>query len=329
MKELIKGANAPLAASGKIRLHLSGRAVPNDIDLACFALDARDRVPNDSWFLFYNQPNSPSGAIRFDPRTPYFLIDLNRLPAEIKKCVFIATPANGHLASIHNLTFEATAATGDGARFRLTEPVSGRSLLIAELYRYNEQWKIRAKGDGLKEDLALLARNFGVEVQDDENSDASPSAQQSRGPITRRRIPAPVPEIASPPPPAPRSTASPLSAPAPAPTPTPPPPAPVNPPAPPYDKHEKLKTYATLAIAFGSLTTAMTTLITQCTPHTPVVMMQPATSSAPSPLPSETDSTPATRGTPRIITQSRPDSETDSTPARNESRAPHTSWNNR
>ena len=326
MKELIKGANAPLATSGKIRLHLSGRAAPNDIDLACFALNARDQVPSDSWFLFYNQPSSPDGAIRFDPRTPYFLIDLSRLPAEIKKCVFIATPANGHLASIHNLTFEATAATGDGARFRLTEPVNGHSLLIAELYRHNEQWKIRAKGDGLKEDLATLARHFGVEVQDDENRNDVPSAPRDREPITRRRTPAPVSETASPPP-APEPTASPRSAPDPVPT---PPPAPANPPASPYDKHEKLKTYATLAIAFGSLTTAMTTLITQCTPHTAVVMMQPATSPTPSPLPSETDdSTPATRSTPRTITQSRPDSETDSTPARGGPHSPYSSWNNR
>lgn len=64
MKELIKGANAPLAASGLVQIRLLWRAAPGELDLACFALTAHERVPGDDWFVFYNQPASPGDAIR-------------------------------------------------------------------------------------------------------------------------------------------------------------------------------------------------------------------------------------------------------------------------
>lgn len=220
MKELIKGANTPLAASGKIRIHLSWNTIPSEIDFACFALDAREQVPADSWFLFYNQPSSPSAAIRFDPRHAVFLIDLNHLPVAIKKCVITATLNDGDFESVDHLTLEATAAAGNGARFQLAEPVGGRSLLLAELYRHGDLWKIRARGDGLNQDLGALAHTFGVDVRDDEDHDEA-------APVTRQPTPVPAP------------TPTPAREPEPAPS-----PVPVGPPAPapPHDKHEKLKT---------------------------------------------------------------------------------------
>ena len=63
MKELIKGANAPLAASGRVQIRLLWRIAPGELDLACFALNADESVPGDDWFVFYNQPASPNGAI--------------------------------------------------------------------------------------------------------------------------------------------------------------------------------------------------------------------------------------------------------------------------
>ena len=256
MKELIKGANAPLASAGKLRLRLCWNHAPGDLDLACFALDAQERVIGDDWFLFYNQPASPRGAIRFDLARAEFLMQLDSLPDEIRKCVFTATLSQGHFGLLGDAALTVVSSGGDGAIFRLHEPPESRSLLLAELYRYHDLWKIRARGEGLRQDLAMLARHFGVNIIDERHhSERSPSSPP-------------------PPRPAPIQTPAPIQA---APASPPPLPLPV-PPAPPYDRHEKLKTYATLIIALGSLTTAITTVITQCTPHAPVVLVQtPAT----------------------------------------------------
>ncbi len=262
MKELIKGANAPLAASGRVQIRLLWRTAPGEIDFACFALDGHDRVLADDWFVFYNQPASPGDAIRIDPDRPAFLINLDALPGAVRKCIFTATLGSGN--------FQAPTAGDYAVRFRLTEPIESRSLLVAELYRYDGAWKVRAKGEGLKTDLAGLSRLFGVDVLDETPSLRHPPAAPPPLTVSRPATPPPLPPSrVLPTAPVPLPTAPPPDVPVPAAPPSMSPGLITGQPTPPaLDRHEKLKTYATLAIAVGSLTTAMTTLIallvTQC-----------------------------------------------------------------
>jgi len=312
MKELIKGANTPLAASGRVQIRLLWRTAPGELDLACFALNTREHVPGDDWFVFYNQPASPHGAIRLDPSRAAFLINLDALPAVVSKCVFTATLSQGGFHEVVDATFISAPTVGDhAARFRLTESAANcRSMLIAEIYRYQDAWKVRAKGEGLPLDLAGLSRLFGVDVLDETPSVRPlappppvprptpapapmplPSGQPSTThPPVPASPPIPVPVPASPPIPVPVPASPPIPVPVPASPPipvpvpaSPPVPAPAHPPMPahpagsphlPIDRHEKLKTVATVAIALGSLTTAITTVVTQCAPHAPVVVVQ-------------------------------------------------------
>ena len=271
MKELIKGANAPLAASGRVQIRLLWRIAPGELDLACFALNADDRVPGDDWFVFYNQPASPNGSIRLDPNRAAFLINLDTLPVTVRKCMFTATLSHGNFQTVVDATFIAAPTQGDHAtRFRLTEAADCRSVLIAEIYRYNNLWKVRAKGEGLKLDLAGLSRLFGVNVLDE-----TPSIRPVPAPAPRVvPVPAPPParSVRSAPPPVIQT--APVRAPVPTPVNAPAPAHPAGSPHPPLDRHEKLKTLATVAIALGSLTTAITTVVTQCAPHAPVVVVQ-------------------------------------------------------
>jgi len=135
MKELIKGANTPLAASGRVQIRLLWRTAPGELDLACFALNTREHVPGDDWFVFYNQPASPHGAIRLDPSRAAFLINLDALPAVISKCVFTATLSQGGFHEVVDATFISAPTVGDhAARFQLTESAANcRSMLIAEI----------------------------------------------------------------------------------------------------------------------------------------------------------------------------------------------------
>lgn len=274
MKELIKGANAPLAASGRVQIRLLWNSIPGELDFACFALDGHDRVLADDWFVFYNQPASPGDAIRIDPDRPAFLINLDALPGAVRKCIFTATLSRGTFQTVTDAVFIAAPTAGDYAvRFRLAEPMASRSLLVAELYRYNGAWKVRAKGEGLKTDLAGLSRQFGVDVLDETPSRRHPPAAPPSpppSPLNRPITPPPLPpSLVLPATPVPLPIVQPPPAPLIPMVPSSPPPIPAaGPPTPPIDRHEKLKTYATLAIAFGSMTTAITTLIalliTQC-----------------------------------------------------------------
>lgn len=272
MKELIKGANAPVAASGLVQIRLLWRAAPGELDLACFALTAHERVPGDDWFVFYNQPASPKGAILLDPDRAAFLINLDSLPAAIRKCVFTATLSHGSFQAVVDATFITAPTMGDdAARFRLLEAADCRSVLIAEIYRYNEQWKVRAKGEGLKLDLAGLSRMFGVNVLDE-----TPSVR-----------PAPPPPVVLPPTPSPppvrHSTQLPAvqqpppHPPSAAPVPTPSP-VPAHPAAPRsfYERYTPL--IASVLGAFALITGNL--LVSRCAPPPPiqpVVIVQPPT----------------------------------------------------
>ena len=316
MKELIKGANTPLAASGRVQIRLLWRTAPGELDLACFALNTREHVPGDDWFVFYNQPASPHGAIRLDPNRAAFLINLDALPAAVSKCVFTATLSQGGFHEVVDATFISAPTVGDhAARFRLTECAANcRSMLIAEIYRYQDTWKVRAKGEGSLLDLAGLSRSFGVDVLDETPSVRPPTPPppvprpalaSSSMPLPTRQPSAAHPPVPASPPipvvvPVPASPSIPVPVPASPPVPLPVP-VPAHPPMPahpagspplPIDRHEKLKTVATVAIALGSLTTAITTVVTQCAPHAPVVVVQAPPSPPAIRQPAPADSSP-------------------------------------
>jgi tellurium resistance protein TerD len=51
------------------------------------------------------------------------------------------------------------------ARYDLTEDASVETAMVfGEVYRYNQEWKFRAIGQGYASGLAGIARDFGVNV---------------------------------------------------------------------------------------------------------------------------------------------------------------------
>ena len=71
-----------------------------DLDVSAFLTDSNDKVTRDQDFVFYNQPNHPSGAIIYsgdnltgegqgDDET--FTVTLNKIPSNITKISFAAT----------------------------------------------------------------------------------------------------------------------------------------------------------------------------------------------------------------------------------------------
>ncbi|MDI5903998.1 CAP domain-containing protein, partial [Streptomyces sp. 12257] len=62
------------------------------------------------------------------------------------------------------------------ARFAPPRPRQETVLLLAEIYRRGDGWKLRALGQGYADGLAGLARDFGVDVMDDTPTTAVPSA---------------------------------------------------------------------------------------------------------------------------------------------------------
>ncbi|MGW1281650.1 TerD family protein [Streptomyces tsukubensis] len=225
---MLKGANTPVTAR-RVRVELSwstGPSVP-EVDVSALLLDTGSgRVRSDRDFVFYNQPEHASGAVRHEGRetgpgtaTDAVAVDLDRVEPGIGRIVLAASADGGSFGRVPGLSVRVVdAASGaELARYDSTDATVETALLAGELYRRQGAWKFRAVGQGYSTGLAGLATDFGITV--DAARPAAPPPPVTTGPAapappatTRTPAPAPVP----PPPrpaPAPAAPPAPSSAP--------------------------------------------------------------------------------------------------------------------
>lgn len=148
-----------------------------DIDLSAYLLSADGKVPADNWFVFYGQTKSPDGSVTLNTNGSFqdrelADIDFTKLNPSISKIVFVLTINE---AFTYHLNFSMVK----DAYIRLLEPASGRelysflltdyyanvvSMMLGEIYLYNNTWKFNAIGNGVARDLAGLCELYGVQT---------------------------------------------------------------------------------------------------------------------------------------------------------------------
>ena len=148
-------------------------AVSGPFDVSVLVTGGNGKVNGDGDFIFYNQPTAPgvrltAGAVAVDPAA------LRRGAARV---VVVASPEDmrtpfGQLPT-PTLTVQ-TPGMGMLARFRAGGLTSERVVQLTEIYRHGAGWKLRAIGQGYANGLAGLAKDFGVEVDDDVPAPAPP-----------------------------------------------------------------------------------------------------------------------------------------------------------
>jgi len=166
MPELTRGANAPLSATS-VDIAVAG-ARQGVVDLMAFQLDADRRVRNDDDFVFFNQPNSPEGAVRLTAGDR-LTVDLAALPEAIETVAVAVALDDAQLGGLSSVPGLGVTIT-DGSR-SMTAPATGltseRAAVLVELYRRAGSWKVRSVSAGWTEGLAALVREHGVSVDDD------------------------------------------------------------------------------------------------------------------------------------------------------------------
>ncbi|MGV9693991.1 TerD family protein, partial [Streptomyces sp. NPDC003444] len=190
-------------------------------DISCFGLDADERLSDDRYFVFFNQPKSPEESIQQlgaqAGDTESFRVTLDRIPAHIHKLSFTATiDGAGQMSQVGPGHLRIVAGGEEVARYAFTgaEFSTERAVMLGDFY-LKDVWRFAAVGQGFDGGLEALLRNFGGEVAEEEP--AAPQ-QQAAAPGF-----APPPQAAAPPA---------FGAPAPAPAPAPAFGAPAAPPAP-------------------------------------------------------------------------------------------------
>ncbi|MFI1098361.1 TerD family protein [Streptomyces sp. NPDC020917] len=214
-------------------------------DISCFGLDADEKLSDDRYFVFFNQPKSPEESIQLlgaqAGDTESFRVTLERVPAAVQRLSFTATiDGDGQMSQIGPGYIRLVAGGDEVARYAFTgaEFSTERAVMLADIY-LKDVWRFAAVGQGFDGGLAALLQNFGGEVLEEEPAAEPPQQQSAPGfAPPGGGAPAPAPGFAPPsggptPPPAPApSFGAPAPAPVPAPAPAPSFGAPAAPPQP-------------------------------------------------------------------------------------------------
>jgi uncharacterized protein YkwD/stress response protein SCP2 len=184
MSELVPGGNLPLPG-GTLTLR-----VPGPFDVSAVVTGDSGMVAGDADFVFYNQPAAP--GLRLHGGT--LSVEPARLRTGAVRVTVVISPAEpgtplGRLPAPRLQVSDERGRTV--ARFAAPTPGCESVLLLAELYRRDAVWKLRAIGQGYADGLAGLARDFGVDVTDDEPEPAR-SGLPGASPEAHTACPGPV-----------------------------------------------------------------------------------------------------------------------------------------
>lgn len=152
----------------QIELSIAGVSV----DFACFGLDGQHKLANDAYMTFFNQPQTPCGAIELTKKagSVLFTCQLQQLPSSIDRLVFTAAIDGGQaMRSIHSGTLKFLAAgqiTADMA-FSGQDFQEEKAIILCELYRKDGAWRFNASLQGFNGGLSALVTHFGADVLDE------------------------------------------------------------------------------------------------------------------------------------------------------------------
>lgn len=144
-----------------------------DLDASCFMLGENNKIISDNHFIFYNNTKSPNGSVEHtgDNRTglgdgddEQIKVDLSKVEDNVKKIIFAVTIHDAetrkqNFGQVQNsyvrLLNEETGQ--EIARFDLGEDYSTETaMLMAEIYKHNNEWKMTALGSGYTGGLAAM-----------------------------------------------------------------------------------------------------------------------------------------------------------------------------
>lgn len=166
-----------------------------DISLTAFLLTDSDKVQGDSGIIFYNQPKSSSGVATLLPaenlgntKVHKINFDMSKVPEGITKIAVTLTEDNSTgFSNVKNLKAEIST---DHTIIQLAPSsfTKENGIVVLELYLRNGQTKAKSIWRGFDSGLEGLCKNYGVEVESDEQNKFSESKtvkkDVSKGPNT-------------------------------------------------------------------------------------------------------------------------------------------------
>ncbi|MFC8531791.1 VWA domain-containing protein [Nocardia sp. NPDC057227] len=142
------------------------------VDVSALLLGPGGKVRDDSDLVFYNNPSRHGVEIAGTTVT----VDFDRVPRDVATVVVVASVDPSSRGAVFTRAPRLTVAQNGGRAVEYAAPdFTNREtvVVIAEAYRRNDAWKMRAVGQGYATGLGGLATDYGVDIEADEDSGQS------------------------------------------------------------------------------------------------------------------------------------------------------------
>ena len=155
---LDKGMTLALVGLGWDTNRYSGGA-EFDLDASAFLLGANGKVRKDEDFIFYGNLKSADGSVTHtgDNRTgdgdgddEVINVDLSKVPANVVSLVFTVNSFTGQtFETVENAFCRIVNANNNQevARYNLSAQGGHTAMIMAKVYRHNNEWKMHAIGE--------------------------------------------------------------------------------------------------------------------------------------------------------------------------------------
>lgn len=149
-----------------------------DLDASAFMLGENKKLPKDEYFVFYNNPLSPDGAVESsgddltggnsDGDDETLTVDLSKVAPSIAEIVFTVTihdfeTRKQNFGQVRNSFIRIyNAQTNEEiAKYELDEDFSVETAVeFGRLYKKNNEWKFEAMGIGYKGGLQYFVDKY-------------------------------------------------------------------------------------------------------------------------------------------------------------------------
>lgn len=144
------------------------------IDLSCFGLDAQQKLNDEAFMVFYNQPTTPDGAVHWQaPPKQHFQFQLNLVNlSQIQRFVLCAAidDPQATMQQIQGGTISIKNAQGQTvATFEIQPHLfqQEKAIMLSDVY-FKDVWRLGIIAQGFNGGLASLVEHFGGEVANSE-----------------------------------------------------------------------------------------------------------------------------------------------------------------
>lgn len=152
-----------------------------DLDASALLVGSSGKVRSNDDFIYYNQLAAKDGSVVHqgdnldgggDGDDEQVLVDLSNVAEDVDKIVIVvsihdAVARGQNFGQVRDAYCRVVnqESGNEVVRFDLTEDAAAETTMIfAEIYRNNGEWKFRAVGQGYATGLAGIASDFGISL---------------------------------------------------------------------------------------------------------------------------------------------------------------------